>query len=73
MMTNEEIVELMREHAALVNLEAEVILALKAYQANYLPMLEEQIAKIVVSLNRVEEVRRRNREAEYGNDAGEES
>lgn len=63
MMTNEEIVALMREHAALVNLEAEVILALKAYQANYLPMLEDQLNRVIVSLNRIEEVRRRNKES----------
>jgi len=56
----EEIVALMREHAALVNLEAEVVLALKAYQVGHEGLLQEQIQKIVVSLQRVEDVRARN-------------
>ena len=59
-MKTEEIVALMREHAALVNLEAEVVLALKAYQVGHEGLLQEQIQKIVVSLQRVEEVRARN-------------
>jgi hypothetical protein len=56
----EEIVALMREHAALVNLEAEVVLALKAYQVGHEPLMQEQIQKIMVSLQRIEDVRRRN-------------
>jgi hypothetical protein len=56
----EEIVALMREHAALVNLEAEVVVALKAYQVGHEPLLQEQIQKIIVSLQRVEDVRKRN-------------
>ena len=59
-MKTEEIVALMREHAALVNLEAEVVLALKAYQVGHEGLLQEQIQKIVVSLQRVEDVRARN-------------
>ncbi len=59
-MKTEEIVALMREHAALVNLEAEVVLALKAYQVGHEPLMQEQIQKIMVSLQRIEDVRRRN-------------
>ena len=59
-MKTEEIVALMREHAALVNLEAEVVVALKAYQVGHEPLLQEQIQKIIVSLQRVEDVRKRN-------------
>ncbi len=59
-MKTEEIVALMREHAALVNLEAEVVLALKAYQVGHEGLLQEQIQKIVVSLQRIEDVRARN-------------
>jgi hypothetical protein len=58
----EEIVALMREHAALVNLEAEVVLALKAYQVGHEPLMQEQINKIVVSLQRIEDVRKRNQQ-----------
>jgi hypothetical protein len=56
----EEIVALMREHAALVNLEAEVVVALKAYQVGHEGLMQDQIQKIMVSLQRVEDVRRRN-------------
>jgi hypothetical protein len=56
----EEIVALMREHAALVNLEAEVVVALKAYQVGHEGLLQEQLQKIVVSLQRIEDVRKRN-------------
>lgn len=59
-MKTEEIVALMREHAALVNLEAEVVVALKAYQVGHEGLMQDQIQKIVVSLQRVEDVRRRN-------------
>lgn len=59
-MKTEEIVALMREHAALVNLEAEVVVALKAYQVGHEEMLQEQLNKIVICLHRIDEVRRRN-------------
>ena len=59
-MKAEEIVALMREHAALVNLEAEVVIALKAYQVGHEGLMQEQIQKIIVSLQRIEDVRRRN-------------
>lgn len=68
-MKTEEIVALMREHAALVNLEAEVVLALKAYQVGHEGLLQEQIQKIMVSLQRIEDVRTRNQSQlgeEYG-------
>jgi len=56
----EEIVALMREHAALVNLEAEVVIALKAYQVGHEGLMQDQVNKIIVSLQRVEDVRKRN-------------
>ena len=59
-MKTEEIVALMLEHAALVNLEAEVVVALKAYQVGHEGLMQEQLQKIIVSLQRVEDVRRRN-------------
>ena len=59
-MKTEEIVALMREHAALVNLEAEVVIALKAYQVGHEGLMQDQIQKIVVSLQRIEDVRKRN-------------
>ena len=59
-MRTEEIVALMREHAALVNLEAEVVIALKAYQVGHEGLLQDQVQKIVVSLQRIEDVRKRN-------------
>ena len=59
-MKTEEIVALMREHAALVNLEAEVVLALKAYQVGHEKLLIEQIQKIMLSIQRVDEFRKRN-------------
>lgn len=68
-MKTEEIVALMREHAALVNLEAEVVLALKAYQVGHADLLNEQIQKIYVSLQRIDDVRKRN-EAHKGEENG---
>lgn len=59
-MRTEEIVALMREHAALVNLEAEVVVALKAYQVGHEGLMQDQIQKIIVSLQRIEDVRKRN-------------
>jgi hypothetical protein len=54
-----EILYMMRENAALCNLEAEVILALKANAVNDQHMLQKQIEAIVVCLQRVDDVRRR--------------
>jgi hypothetical protein len=56
----EEIVAMMRENAALCNLETEVILALKANAVGDQGMLERQIQNIMVCLQRIDDVRRRN-------------
>jgi len=56
----EEIVAMMRENAALCNLETEVILALKANAVGDQAMLENQIQNIMVCLQRVDDIRRRN-------------
>lgn len=72
-MKTEEIVALMREHAALVNLEAEVVIALKAYQVGHEGLMQDQINKIIVSLQRIEDVRKRNERALDGGDTREES
>ena len=68
-MKTEELLALLREHAALVNLEAEVILALKAYQVGHEPTLTSQINQIIVCLQRLEEVRRRNEQSVSQEDA----
>ena len=57
--TESEILKLMRENAALCNLEAEVIVALKAFQYNEQDVLRHQINQIVVCLQRIDEVRKR--------------
>jgi hypothetical protein len=54
-----EVLKLMRENAALCNLEAEVILALKANAVGDNDMLQKQIQKIMLALQRVDDVRRR--------------
>ena len=54
---------LMRENAALCNLEAEVIIALKAFQVQYQQTVYNQLNNIVVCLKRIDEVRRRNDDA----------
>lgn len=59
-MKTEEIVAMMRENAALCNLETEVILALKANAVGDHAMLENQIQNIMVCLQRVDDIRRRN-------------
>ena len=58
-MSESEILLLMRENAALCNLEAEVIVALKAYRVNDQDMLNQQLNQIVVCLQRLDDVRRR--------------
>ena len=62
-MSESDVLALMRENAALCNLEAEVIIALKAYQVNDQQTVQHQLAQIVACLQRVDEVRRRNHEA----------
>ena len=57
-----DVLALMRENAALCNLEAEVIVALKAYDVKDYHLVENQLRNIVVCLQRIDEVRRRNHE-----------
>jgi hypothetical protein len=54
-----EVLKLMRENAALCNLEAEVILALKANAVGDEKMLQNQIQQIMLCLQRIDDVRRR--------------
>jgi hypothetical protein len=54
-----EVLKMMRENAALCNLEAEVILALKANAVGNENMLQRQIEKIMLCLQRIDDVRRR--------------
>jgi len=58
-MSENEILAMMRENAALCNLEAEVIIALKAYQVGDQEVLNQQLNLIVVCLQRLDEVRKR--------------
>jgi Ni,Fe-hydrogenase III large subunit len=58
-MSENEVLAMMRENAALCNLEAEVIIALKAYQVNDQEILNQQLNLIVVCLQRLDEVRKR--------------
>ena len=58
-MSESEILAMMRENAALCNLEAEVIIALKAYQAGDQPILNQQLNQIVICLQRLDDVRKR--------------
>ena len=58
-MSENEILAMMRENAALCNLEAEVIIALKAYQVNDQQIINQQLNSIVVCLQRLDEVRKR--------------
>jgi hypothetical protein len=58
-MSENEILSMMRENAALCNLEAEVIIALKAYQVNDQEILNQQLNLIVVCVQRLDEVRKR--------------
>jgi hypothetical protein len=57
-----EALKIMRENAALCNLEAEVIVALKAYHYNEQEILQSQLNHIVTCLQRIDEVRKRNAE-----------
>lgn len=69
-MKTEEIVAMMRENAALCNLETEVILALKANAVGDQEMLQRQINHIVVCLQRVDDIRRRNDARSEGEEEG---
>ena len=55
----QEMLKLMRENAALCNLEAEVIMALKANAVGDTAMLEKQINQIMLCLQRIDDVRKR--------------
>lgn len=54
-----ELLFMMHENAALSNLEAEVILAVKANAVNDTAMLEEQIGKIIMCLKHIDNTRKR--------------
>jgi hypothetical protein len=58
-MAENEVLAMMRENAALCNLEAEVIIALKAYRVNDQEVLNQQLNLIVICLQRLDEVRKR--------------
>jgi len=58
-MSEGEVLLMMRENAALCNLEAEVIVALKAYQVGDQPTVQNQLNQIVICLQRLDDVRRR--------------
>jgi hypothetical protein len=55
----QEVLNLMRENAALCNLEAEVIMALKANAVGDTDMLQKQITQIMLCLQRIDDVRKR--------------
>ena len=55
----QEMLKLMRENAALCNLEAEVIMALKANAVGDTVMLEKQINQIMLFQQRIDDVRKR--------------
>lgn len=60
-----QVLNLMRENAALCNLEAEVILALKANAVGDVEMLEKQIQQIMLCLQRVDDIRKRYSGEDY--------
>jgi len=62
-LSESEILAMMRENAALCNLEAEVIMALKAYEAGDNVLFQQAVGQVIICLQRIDEVRRRNDEA----------
>jgi hypothetical protein len=58
-MSESEILLMMRENAALCNLEAEVIVALKAHRVGDEQTVHHQLNQIVICLQRLDDVRRR--------------
>jgi hypothetical protein len=58
-LSESEILAMMRENAALCNLEAEVIMALKAYDVQDNELFQKAVSQIVVCLQRIDDVRRR--------------
>ena len=61
-MSESDVLALMRENAALCNLEAEVIVALKAYDIKDYHLVENQLRNIMICLQRIDDVRRRSLE-----------
>jgi len=61
--TEYEILSMMRENAALCNLEAEVIMALKAYEAGDNDLFQRTVNQVIICLQRIDDVRRRNDDA----------
>ena len=57
------ILGMMRENAALCNLEAEVIMALKAYEVGDNVLFQQAVGQVIACLQRIDEIRRRNDEA----------
>jgi hypothetical protein len=55
----QEMLKLMRENAALCNLEAEVIMALKANAVGDTDMVEKEITQVMLCLQRIDDVRKR--------------
>lgn len=58
--TENEILAMMRENAALCNLEAEVIMALKAYEVGDNQLFQKAVNQVIICLQRIDDVRRRN-------------
>jgi hypothetical protein len=58
-MSESETLLMMRENAALCNLEAEVIVALKAQRVGDTQTVQHQLNQIVICLQRLDEVRKR--------------
>jgi hypothetical protein len=65
MPTSEElnILGMMLENAALCHLEAEVIMALKAYEVGDNVLFQQAVGQVIKCLQRIDDVRRRNDEA----------
>lgn len=58
-LSESEILAMMRENAALCNLEAEVIMALKAYEVGDNELFQKAVNQVIVCLQRIDEVRMR--------------
>lgn len=58
--TEREVLAMMRENAALCNLEAEVIMALKTYKVGDNDLFQQAVTQVIICLQRIDNVRRRN-------------
>lgn len=58
-LSESEILAMMRENAALCNLEAEVIMALKAYEVGDNELFQKAVSQVIICLQRIDEVRMR--------------